>query len=124
VKLTASLGLVLAWGGWSELFVGPLAGALLGAVYAQAASARRGTGGRVYVPLGSFLLLGAFAAIALLRLRQLGRTRAVPLPRVAAVPLSAARGLAGFRDGGGHEGLVHRREQLGQGRPAVLLGAQ
>ena len=68
MKLTASLGLVLAWGGWSELFVVALAGALLGAGYAQAALARRGTGGRVYVPRGSFLLLGAFAAIALLRL--------------------------------------------------------
>jgi leader peptidase (prepilin peptidase) / N-methyltransferase len=57
---------VLAWGGWSELFLGALAGALLGAVYAQVLSARRGPGGRVYLPLGPFLLLGAFAAIALL----------------------------------------------------------
>jgi hypothetical protein len=66
VKLAASIGLVLAWGGWSELFLGALAGALLGAVYAQVLSARRGAGGRVYLPLGPFLLLGAFAAIALL----------------------------------------------------------
>jgi hypothetical protein len=29
-------------------------------------SARRAIGGRVYLPLGPFLLLGAFAAIALL----------------------------------------------------------
>ncbi|MGH3164468.1 MAG: prepilin peptidase, partial [Trebonia sp.] len=66
VKIAASIGLVLAWGSWSELFVGALAGALLGAVYAQVLSARREQGGRVYLPLGPFLLLGAFAAIALL----------------------------------------------------------
>jgi leader peptidase (prepilin peptidase)/N-methyltransferase len=61
---------VLAWGSWSELFLGALAGALLGAVYAQVLSARQPPGGRVYLPLGPFLLLGAFAAIALLRRRQ------------------------------------------------------
>lgn len=33
VKLAASIGLVLAWGSWSELFLGALAGALPGAVY-------------------------------------------------------------------------------------------
>jgi leader peptidase (prepilin peptidase) / N-methyltransferase len=55
---------VLAWGGWSELFLGALAGALLGAVYAQVLSASRGLGGRVYLPLGPFILLGALAAIA------------------------------------------------------------
>ena len=66
VKLAASIGLVLAWGSWSELFLGALAGALLGAVYARVLSARRGPGDRVYLPLGPFLLLGAFAAIALL----------------------------------------------------------
>ncbi len=66
VKLAASIGLVLAWGSWSELFLGALAGAFLGAVYAQVLSARHGLGGRVYLPLGPFLLLGAFAAIALL----------------------------------------------------------
>jgi leader peptidase (prepilin peptidase) / N-methyltransferase len=65
VKLAASIGLVLAWGSWSGLFLGALAGALLGAVYAQVLSARPRLGGRVYLPLGPFLLLGAFAAIAL-----------------------------------------------------------
>ncbi len=59
---------MLAWRSWNELFLGALAGALLGAVYTQVLSARRAPGGRVYVPLGPFLLLGAFAAIALLRL--------------------------------------------------------
>jgi leader peptidase (prepilin peptidase)/N-methyltransferase len=68
VKLAASIGLVLAWGSWSELFVGAMAGALLGAVYAQALRARHGPGGQVYLPLGPFLLLGAFAVIALLQL--------------------------------------------------------
>ena len=48
------------------MFLGALAGTLLGAVYAQVLSARRVPGGRVYLPLGPFLLLGAFAAIALL----------------------------------------------------------
>jgi leader peptidase (prepilin peptidase)/N-methyltransferase len=67
VKLAASIGLVLAWGSWSELFVGALAGALLGAVYAQALRARHGPDGQVYLPLGPFLLLGAFAVIALLQ---------------------------------------------------------
>jgi len=66
VKLAASIGLVLAWGSWSELFLGALAGALLGAVYARVLSARRGAGGPVYLPLGPFLLLGALVAIALL----------------------------------------------------------
>jgi leader peptidase (prepilin peptidase)/N-methyltransferase len=66
VKLAASIGLVLAWDSWSELFLGALAGALVGAVCAQVLSARRGLGARVYLPLGPFLLLGAFAAIALL----------------------------------------------------------
>jgi leader peptidase (prepilin peptidase)/N-methyltransferase len=78
VKLAASIGLVLAWGSWSELFLGALAGALLGAVYAQVLSARRVPGGRVYLPLGPFLLLGAFTAIALLpSCRLSGR---VPVP--------------------------------------------
>jgi leader peptidase (prepilin peptidase)/N-methyltransferase len=67
VKIAASIGLVLAWGSWSELFLGALAGALLGAVYAQALRARHGPGGQVYLPLGPFLLLGAFAVIALLQ---------------------------------------------------------
>ena len=64
VKLAASIGLVLAWGSWSELFVGALAGALLGAVYARVLSARREPGTQVYLPLGPFLLLGALVAIA------------------------------------------------------------
>ena len=69
VKLAASIGLVLAWDSWSELFVGALAGALLGAAYAQVLTTGHapGAGGRVYLPLGPFLLLGAFAAIALLQ---------------------------------------------------------
>ena len=66
VKIAASIGLVLAWGSWSELFLGALAGALLGAAYARVLSARRGPGGPVYLPLGPFLLAGAFLAIALL----------------------------------------------------------
>ncbi len=66
VKIAASIGLVLAWGSWSELFVGALAGALLGAAYARVLSARRGPDGPVYLPLGPFLLAGAFLAIALL----------------------------------------------------------
>jgi leader peptidase (prepilin peptidase)/N-methyltransferase len=70
VKLAASIGLVLAWSSWSELFLGALAGALLGAVYARVLSARRGRKGRVFLPLGPFLLLGAFAAIALLPATQ------------------------------------------------------
>jgi leader peptidase (prepilin peptidase) / N-methyltransferase len=57
---------VLAWGSWSELFVGALAGALLGAAYARVLSARRGPADPVYLPLGPFLLAGAFLAIALL----------------------------------------------------------
>lgn len=83
VKLVASIGLVLAWGSWSELFLGALAGALLGAVYARVLSARRGREGRVYLPLGPFLLLGAFAAIALLPATQVpvsGRERPPALP--------------------------------------------
>jgi leader peptidase (prepilin peptidase)/N-methyltransferase len=66
VKIAASIGLVLAWGSWSELFLGALAGALLGAAYARVLSARRGPAGPVYLPLGPFLLVGAFLAIALL----------------------------------------------------------
>jgi leader peptidase (prepilin peptidase)/N-methyltransferase len=66
VKLAASIGLVLAWCSWSELFLGALAGALLGAAYARVLSARRGPAGPVYLPLGPFLLAGAFVAIALL----------------------------------------------------------
>ncbi len=66
VKLAASVGLVLAWGSWSELFLGALAGALLGAVYARVLSAGRGTADPVYLPLAPFLLVGALAAIALL----------------------------------------------------------
>jgi leader peptidase (prepilin peptidase)/N-methyltransferase len=68
VKLAASIGLMLAWRSWSELFLGALAGALLGAAYARVLSARRGEGGLVYLPLGPFLLVGAFLAIALLPL--------------------------------------------------------
>ena len=66
VKIAASIGIVLAWGSWSELFLGALAGALLGAAYARVLSARRGPTGPVYLPLGPFLLAGAFVVIALL----------------------------------------------------------
>ena len=66
VKLAASIGLVLAWGSWSELFAGALARALLGAAYARVLSARHGPAGPVYLPLGPFLLAGAFVVIALL----------------------------------------------------------
>jgi len=66
VKIAASIGLVLAWGSWSELILGALAGALLGAAYARVLSARRGPAGPVYLPLGPFLLAGAFVVIALL----------------------------------------------------------
>jgi prepilin signal peptidase PulO-like enzyme (type II secretory pathway) len=76
-KLAASIGLVLAWGSWSELFLGALAGALLGAAYARVLSARRGPAGPVYLPLGPFLLAGAFVAIALLPLRS-----SAPAPRL------------------------------------------
>jgi len=66
VKLAASIGLVLGWGSWGELFLGALAGALLAAIYARVLSARRGAVGPVYLPLGPFLLVGALVAIALL----------------------------------------------------------
>ena len=54
---------MLAWGSWSEPFLGALAGAFLGAAYAGL-SARRGPAEPVYLPR-LFLLVGAFVAIAL-----------------------------------------------------------
>lgn len=69
-KIAASIGLVLGWTSWQALLAGTFAGFTLAAVYGGVLLAtHRGTR-TSHLPLGPFILLGALAAIAVLRTRR------------------------------------------------------
>lgn len=65
VKLALALGAVLGWYGWSVLVVGAFAGLLYGAVYGLGLVALRRAGRRSAIPLGPFMLGGAFTGLLL-----------------------------------------------------------
>jgi len=65
VKLALSLGAVLGWYGWEILFVGALAGFLLGAVYGLTMVLLRRAGRKTAIPFGPFMITGALAGLLL-----------------------------------------------------------
>ncbi len=62
-KLSAGLGLLLGWAGWSVLAGGVLAGFLLAAVYGLALLALRRATLSQRIPFGPFMMAGAFLAV-------------------------------------------------------------
>ncbi|GAA1941601.1 A24 family peptidase [Agromyces allii] len=63
VKLAGVLGLVLAYFGWAELFVGAFAAFLLGGIAGIALLLTRKAGRRTAIPFGPWMLLGAWVGI-------------------------------------------------------------
>ena len=68
-KLAATIGLALGWTSWQALIVGTFAGFALAAVYGGVLLAVHRATRTSQLPLGPFILLGALAAIAVLRLQ-------------------------------------------------------
>lgn len=67
-KLAASIGLVLGWASWQALLTGgTFAGFALAAVYGGVRLATHQAARTTQLPLGPFILLGALAVLALLR---------------------------------------------------------
>ncbi|MFE3768428.1 prepilin peptidase [Streptomyces sp. NPDC059122] len=65
VKLALGLGVALGWYGWSTLVTGGAAGILLGALYAAFLLVTGRTGRKETVPLGPFMIVGAFCSLLL-----------------------------------------------------------
>ncbi|WP_425578007.1 prepilin peptidase [Streptomyces glaucus] len=65
VKLALSLGLALGWYGWQPLLTGAFAGILYGALYGLALVALRRANRRSAIPLGPFMMGGAFTGLVL-----------------------------------------------------------
>lgn len=63
VKTAASIGTLLAWSGWRSLLAGSFVGFLLAALYGIALMAYRHATRKQQIPLGPFMLVGAFAVI-------------------------------------------------------------
>ncbi|WP_171163928.1 A24 family peptidase [Streptomyces sp. I05A-00742] len=63
VKLAAGLGCVLGWYGWGVLILGGLAGLLLGSLYGIGLMLTRRAGRGATMPLGPFLIAGAWAGL-------------------------------------------------------------
>jgi leader peptidase (prepilin peptidase) / N-methyltransferase len=63
VKLSASLGTAMAWTGWATLARGTIAGLVLAAVYGVALLASGRATLRQHIPLGPFMIAGAFLAL-------------------------------------------------------------
>ena len=68
-KLAATIGLALGWTSWQALIVGTFAGFALAAVYGGVLLAVHRATRTSQLPLGPFILLGALAAITVLRLQ-------------------------------------------------------
>lgn len=66
VKLSVSVGLVLAWTSWQALFAGTFLAFILAAGYGVVIIVMRKAGRGTQLPLGPFMLAGALAAIAVL----------------------------------------------------------
>ncbi|MER6978595.1 prepilin peptidase [Streptomyces carpinensis] len=65
VKLALALGAVLGWYGWPVLVVGGFAGLLYGACYGLGLVVLRRAGRRSAMPLGPFMIGGAFTGLLL-----------------------------------------------------------
>ncbi|MFE0193843.1 prepilin peptidase [Streptomyces sp. NPDC058989] len=65
VKLAAGLGVALGWYGWRTLVTGGAAGVLLGALYGAALLLVRPGARKTAMPLGPFMILGAFGGLLL-----------------------------------------------------------
>ncbi|MGG2458447.1 prepilin peptidase [Streptomyces sp. RGM 3693] len=65
VKLALGLGVALGWYGWSTLLTGGAAGILIGALYATFLLVARRTGRKETMPLGPFMIIGAFCGLLL-----------------------------------------------------------
>ena len=65
VKLALGLGTALGWYGWPVLVTGAFAGVLYGAVYGLGMVALRRAGRKTAIPLGPFMLGGAFTGVVL-----------------------------------------------------------
>ncbi|PZG71168.1 prepilin peptidase, partial [Streptomyces sp. NTH33] len=65
VKLALALGTALGWYGWPVLVVGAFAGLLYGALYGVGLVVLRRAGRKSAIPLGPFMLGGAFTGLLL-----------------------------------------------------------
>jgi leader peptidase (prepilin peptidase)/N-methyltransferase len=65
VKLALALGTALGWYGWPVLVAGAFAGLLYGAVYGLGMVVLRRAGRKTAIPLGPFMLGGAFTGVLL-----------------------------------------------------------
>ncbi|WP_286256102.1 prepilin peptidase [Streptomyces graminofaciens] len=65
VKLAVGLGAALGWYGWGALYLGTFAGALLGSLYTVALALRGRAVRGQSVPLGPFMIAGAFVGLLL-----------------------------------------------------------
>ncbi|WP_329256554.1 A24 family peptidase [Streptomyces sp. NBC_01478] len=65
VKLALGLGTALGWYGWPVLVTGAFAGVLYGALYGLGMVALRRAGRKTAIPLGPFMLGGAFTGLLL-----------------------------------------------------------
>jgi leader peptidase (prepilin peptidase)/N-methyltransferase len=65
VKLAVGLGAALGWYGWTILLTGAFAGLLFGAVYGLSLMALRRAGRKSAIPLGPFMIGGAFVGLVL-----------------------------------------------------------
>ena len=65
VKLALGLGTALGWYGWPVLVTGAFTGVLYGAVYGLGMVALRRAGRKTAIPLGPFMLGGAFTGLML-----------------------------------------------------------
>lgn len=65
VKLALGLGAALGWYGWPVLVAGAFAGVLYGAVYGLGMVVLRRAGRKTAIPLGPFMLGGAFTGLVL-----------------------------------------------------------
>jgi len=65
VKLALALGTALGWYGWPVLVTGAFAGVLYGALYGLGMVALRRAGRKTAIPLGPFMLGGAFTGVVL-----------------------------------------------------------
>ncbi|MFJ8308954.1 MULTISPECIES: prepilin peptidase [unclassified Streptomyces] len=65
VKLAVGLGVALGWYGWAVLMAGALLGLVLGAVYGMGLVALRRASRKTAIPLGPFMIAGAFGGLLL-----------------------------------------------------------
>ncbi|MFI6687584.1 prepilin peptidase [Streptomyces sp. NPDC050485] len=65
VKLAVGLGVLLGWYGWAILLAGALLGLVLGAVYGMGLVVVRRASRKTAIPLGPFMIAGAFGGLLL-----------------------------------------------------------